>query len=399
MGQHNVIELNGKRYDAVTGALLGKASSAAAHKSLNGRAIDGFIRSGKPAASVIKPAAHKAAKPATAVPKPAKKPAVTRAGAKLVNAHHPERAKTLMRHAVHKPAASLKPAIKTQSPSELAAAPLKTIVAPLEKKRSVRHVSPARLAHAKQIARSQHIRRFSAIVPLHSGSAARPLANRIAAVPRPAQAAAGRPNAPLADISQPASPAAHAQHTPSRNTHPQAPSPDIFEAAIAHAASHEQPKAKAKLRRKHAKLVNALAGAAAFLIIGGFVTYLNIPNIEVHVASMRAGFHAQLPGYKPTGYAMEGGVRTQNHTVAVRFTSGDSTYTLTQQPSDWDSQTLLDNYVALAGGSHKTIQGHGRTIYLYNGTNATWVNGGVRYDVNGNAGLTSDELVSLASSI
>jgi len=146
-------------------------------------------------------------------------------------------------------------------------------------------------------------------------------------------------------------------------------------------------------------LVNTLAGLGAFLIIGGFVAYLNVPNIELHVASLQAGFHAQIPGYKPTGYAMDGGVHAKNNTVAMRFTSGDSAYTVTQQQSDWDSQTLLDNYVAFAGGAHKTIQSRGRTIYIYNGTNAAWVNGGVRYDISGSASLTSDELVSLATSM
>jgi hypothetical protein len=65
----NVIELNGKRYDALNGAFLGKSDAPAPHTSTprrqgsSGRVIDGFIRpSAKPAA--VKPAAKAAKTPA-----------------------------------------------------------------------------------------------------------------------------------------------------------------------------------------------------------------------------------------------------------------------------------------------------------------------------------------------
>jgi hypothetical protein len=42
----------------------------------------------------------------------------------------------------------------------------------------------------------------------------------------------------------------------------------------------------------------------------------------------------------------------------------------------------------------------GKTIYLYNnGANAAWVNGGVLYQITGNANLSSDQIVSIADSL
>ena len=173
---------------------------------------------------------------------------------------------------------------------------------------------------------------------------------------------------------------------------------DIFEAAIARAESHKQPKHPAK-RPAHRRLINTMAVIAAFLVIGGFVTYLNIPNIKLHVASIQAGFKAEMPDYKPTGYALQDGIHRSGNTVSLRFTSGENNYTITQQPSIWNSQTLEENTLALAGSKHKTVEAGGRTVFIYNGSNAVWVNGGVRYDLTTNAPLSTTDITSLASSL
>lgn len=106
-----------------------------------------------------------------------------------------------------------------------------------------------------------------------------------------------------------------------------------------------------------------------------------------------------MPSYTPTGYALNGGVSHSGGTISLSFRSGDSSYTITQQSSNWNSQTLLDNTLAL-GGSHETIEKNGQTIYVYdNGTRAAWVNGGVRYDITGNAQLSTDDIVAIATSL
>ena len=141
-----------------------------------------------------------------------------------------------------------------------------------------------------------------------------------------------------------------------------------------------------------------MAALAAVVIIAGFVGYLNMPKIEMRVASVRAGFSAQLPGYAPTGYALDGGVKAQHGVVATTYRSGSSSYTLQQQASDWDSQTLYDNVVALSSEKQQTVSGQGRTVYIY-GNRVAWVNGGILYSMQTNGDLNSKEILSIATSI
>jgi len=389
----NIIELNGKQYDAITGALLGDTQSNAGEVAAErakavrhgGRAIDGIVRpthaglgSDIIAPHTPKPAHHHAAKPAHHNNHAAhtKKPAAHRQAHQL-SPHQPERPKTLMRTAVHKPSIVRKPALKPQAPAELAAAPIATLAPKL----SASQVSPQRLSRAQRTPQSQYIKRFD-IAPARR--------TMPAAVAAPAHASISAATAmPVADAL--AMPAA----APTPATPPA--SQDIFEAAIAHATSHEQTAPK-RAHRRHHRLANIGAGAAAVLLIAGFVTYLNMANIEVRVASIRAGFSAQLPGYAPTGYALSGPIKSKGGHVQFSFRSGASSYTISQQASDWDSQTLLDNTVALAG-SHQTVQSRGRTIYIYDNNRASWVNGGVRYDITGNATLNPDDIASIASSM
>lgn len=382
MGQ-NVIELNGKRYDAITGAYLGKSNVIPKHITENyvhGKVIDGFVRPTQttarrsaptpktPAKEPPKISEVQSAKPTADQPATTVKPIHT--PAEHLKAHTPQRAKTLMHRAVRKPKISPKPAIKVQAPAEIMAKPQSAIM----RKRSAYGVDPSRQERAVLANQHQSIRHFH---PVHKPATT----HTVSVIP----ALAVRP-APLAVVPR-------ARPTTSPHT-------DIFEKAIAHATSHEQPEHRARKHRTvRRKLVNMLAVTLAFLVIGGFVGYLNMPQLELKFASVQAGFGASMPAYSPTGYALEGGVKRSGGTISLSFRSGDSSYTVTQQSSNWNSQTLLDNTLAL-NGKHETVERNGQTIYVYDkGTSASWVNGGVRYDLNGNAQLSADEIVSIATSL
>lgn len=390
----NIIELNGKRYDAITGALLGEAKTSgavtvAAHraaKAHKGRVIDGIVSPSKTAALAPKaPHAHQQAhaesKPvATHHAAKAKKPATARK-VQAVAAHQPEKPKTLMRHVVKKPQVDMKPAIKTQAPAEIAAKPVGTLVPKL----SVAQVSPARLARAKRTPQSSYVKRFDVSnISVARRSAVQAQRQALSQQGTPVASPAAAPPMPVA--------------APAPAPRPYQPPQDIFEAALANATSHQEPATKHKLKRRHHRALNISAGVAAFLLIAGFVTYLNMPSIEMRVASVHAGFSAQLPGYKPTGYAMSGPVKNDSNRIQVSFHSGDQSYTVSQQASDWDSQTLLDNSVAFGKGPRQTIQSKGRTIYLFN-DHASWVDSGVRYDITGNAQLNPSDIASIAASM
>jgi hypothetical protein len=403
VAQNNVIELNGKKYDALSGTLLGesrvKATAAARATSQRGRVIDGFVRPTNHQhhnTTVIKPQPVK--KPSTqpstlkkTVTKPTKNMDVKRAASAKSNVqpHQPERPKTLMRHVVKKPDVTIKPAIKTANPSEVMAAPKGTIAKPLEKKLSASNVNPFRLARSRHVSRSHHIHRFE-----QTRQNTHPAANRQPVNRAVRQTQPSTPQVVVNTSVAPAVSTAQAQPQHSENNS----SSDIFEAALAHATSHEQthmPPTKHRSRR----FVNIMAGVGAFLLIAGFAAYMNMTNIELHVASMRAGFHAQLPHYQPEGYAMDGGIESGRGRVAMNFRSGTSRYTITQEASDWKITTLLDQTTTERGKPTQTIESNGRTIYIYDDSNATWVDGGVRYQISGNASLNADDLVSLATSM
>lgn len=385
MGQ-NIIELNGKRYDALSGAYLGKSSFVPKHiteRFVHGKVIDGFVRPG---------IAHQAT--AKTEPKPKAQPTVakhdspTKAESKIpakarhsvaqhVKAHLPERSKTLMRHVTKKPEFSLKPAIKPQAPAEMMARPKSTLM----HKPSAYGVDPLRKQRAALSARHQAVLHFN---PHHKTSMLHAVSPQIPVIAvQPEPASGGR--------------VLHAEETPNGNpVHKRHGHP--FDAAINRATSHEQPMHKHRISSKR-RLTNSLAIIGVFLVIGGFVGFLNLPQLELKMASIHAGFGASMPDYTPTGYALENGVQRTGGTISLNFRSGSSRYTITQQSSNWNSQTLLDNTLAL-NGSHQTVQKNGQTIYIYGKTNnAAWVDGGVRYDITGNAQLSKDDIASIATSM
>lgn len=368
----DVIELNGKRYDAITGAYLGKSHVVPQHISeryMQGKVIDGVVRRPRPTHASSK-AAKTAEQPkvqtkpdAQSVVKPSRTPATHAKG------HQPEHAKTLKHRHARKPEFSLKPTIKVQAPAEVMAKPASAIA----HKRSAYSIDPSRKQRAVATNRHHAIKHFST-----------PAAHSVPAhVPTIAVH-----STPLHLTTRPAPP-----------VHPKA-QPDIFETAMARASSHEQPQHKIRRQRNKHRLTNSLAIIGTFLVIGGFVGYLNLPGIQLKVASMHAGFGASMPNYTPTGYALEGGVQQTGGIIALQFRSGESKYRITQQSSNWNSQTLLDSTLAL-NGKHQTVQKNGQTIYIYEneGTSAAWVSGGVRYDITGNAQLSEDEIASIASSL
>lgn len=405
MGQDNIIELNGKQYDALTGALLGESKIKAVPHAKGsvrrqGRAVDGFIRQSKHAPTVIKPtikpeAMHK--KPSLADSAPGSKTAPTGGfkkkfsglhSAHTLTPHQPEKPKTLMRHVVHKPQAQLKQVIKTAGPAEMMARPTATLAKPLEKKLSVSRMDPVRLGRAHHVPKSQHIHRF------HKGRGMQPNAAETAPSAQTTQHQPVRSNHHLAAQSM-----AHAHRSTEGERQDKSAPVDVFEAALAHANSHEQKTPHHLARRStRRRLINLAAGFGAFLLLVGFLAYLAKPGIELKVASMRAGFHAQMPSYTPTGYALDGGIQSSEGRVAMKFASGDSTYKITQEASEWNSATLLDQNAENRGAPTRTIQSKGRTIYIYNDMNAIWVDGGVRYEII-SATSNPKELLALANSM
>ncbi len=327
----NTIIINGKSYDAQTGDLLDVASTKKA------------------------PAA-----------------AATRHLAKHAVGHKTQGSKTLMRHAVRKPDASLKRHLKVQSGKGAIA---KHHAPDVITKASVHKLDDNRLKHAQKVAKSKLVTRF---VPVStSKAAARHVPHSTAQRVRPIVAAH-------------ASPAIRSKTTA-----------DLLQQALDHATSHEQtfsPAKKGLGLSRRAKGIGAVT--ASLVLILGIVASQTYTTVRLHVASSKAGFAVNAPGYQPAGYSLSH-LTYKTGAAGLHFTSNsdDRAFSITEQPSNWDSTTLRDLSVAPSGQNYQTVESAGRTIFMDSNHNATWVDKGILYQVDTESGLNEQQLVKIANSL
>lgn len=159
-------------------------------------------------------------------------------------------------------------------------------------------------------------------------------------------------------------------------------------------------KRNSRPRLRRPNLVPALAVAGIVLLLGGYITYLNVPTLGLRIAASRAGIDAQLPNYKPASYAFSGVVGYRPGQITLRFSSdrADEYLDLTQRQTQWDPPTLLENYVVPKSAHYISFNQNGLTIYVYNGNNAAWINNGIFYTIEGNSELNQDQVLKMAAS-
>lgn len=354
------IELNGKLYDALTGKPVvepqptvktvakspPKVAPTAVPSTNKGVNVDGFFRS--PAAA--KPAAGRTAR--------------TNAPIRRHKTQHPQ---TLMRRAVHKP--TPQPASKAQV-NKVKATPK----AP-QPSASVL----ARQKRAAAVAKSAAISRFSSTKVSQAND------NKIVeSVARPSTKA-----------SQPTAQKAKALGAVATNTKPAG----VFANQLKGATSHKAAKLKKPNKFKHSTKIAALS--LAVLLVGSLAAYRSIPDASVRLASAKAGFSASLPGYVPAGFSLSDAIKASPGQVVLNFHSNSDSrnYKVNQRPSDWTSTSLLSSFVEPNHKDYQTVYDAGKTIYIYDGSNATWVSNGIWYTVEGNSSLTNDQLVNIVNSL
>ncbi|MDB5175215.1 MAG: hypothetical protein JWM81_73 [Candidatus Saccharibacteria bacterium] len=353
----NTIIINGQTYNALTGVL--EAGSA--------RTMDGVVGHGtSPAVALAAPRPAAAPQPLVSqVTAPVMD--IARHPAPHAVAHGTQAGRTLMRSAVPKPGASLKRSVKAVGPANRS----DVVSAALVQKSSVHAINPDRARRASSAIKSSFIDRFGGTVRT---------AQVQTAMQQKARAAAQ-------EVSQATRPTL-----------------DIFERAIAAASATTQPPLKnvklSKSTRRKRTAGLATVGLA-LVLLGGFITYQNVPNIKLQMASSRAGFKAALPEKRPPGFSMAA-LSYKPGTVDVQFNSNSDTrsFAIKQTASSWDSQALRDVFLTAAAGQagYHTVETNGQTVYLY-GNNATWVNGGIWYQVKTNGSLSDRQLVDLAASM
>ena len=135
-------------------------------------------------------------------------------------------------------------------------------------------------------------------------------------------------------------------------------------------AATKAPKKRSGLFSKQPRVASLLAASFAVMVLGGYLTYLNMPGLSVRVAAAQADVAASFPDYHPDGYRFNGPVAYAPGQVAIDFKANGGTagYTLTEQKSTWDSQAVYDNIVAKAADdSYVTNSQQGLTIYTFKG--------------------------------
>lgn len=340
----NVIEINGKLYDTKHGVPVSHTLSSPT--PVTGVSIDGFVVP-KPQ-TIISPTKTEVHYPQNL------KPIMNRKTAGHHKGRTQQKSSTLMRKAVKKPAVGNKaPEISGFS----------TV--------SRSHIRTDRANHST---RSPYINKY-----------------------RHVEHQVVKRTEPIAVVGAPDHHHAQHSHASTTHTHHQNKSEKLFSEALQKAEPATKQK---KPSKKRAKALGWSSGILAALLLIGFIAYLSLPNINVMFASSRAGFSATMPGYKPSGYTFNGPVDYEAGKVAISFKSNtdDRAYTVKQEVSNWNSQSLQENFLAVKDKTFTTSQEAGRTVYLYDNGSATWVNGGVWYQVESSS-LSSDQLLSIASSM
>lgn len=209
-----------------------------------------------------------------------------------------------------------------------------------------------------------------------------------------------------ADVSAPVSHVVTATHhkAAARHHQPEARSSrelkdHLIKQRLDNAPAHTSAKAH-KTPRAPLRVSSVMAACLGVMILGGYLSYINMPNLSVRVAAAQAGIHAEYPGYVPSGYQFDGPVSYSNGQVLLTFgaTGGTTNYQINQQKSSWDSQAVLDNFVVAQTDEYDVNDTQGLTVYTY-GNNAAWVNKGVLYTITGDAPLRTEQVLKIATSL
>lgn len=338
----NVIVINGHEYDALTGLPLSSDSVQAESQATTSATTKPVAPKKARVFSDIGPAPRKA-NPVKAAPRVEKTPALSAAPVAHASVHaKPDRSHTLNRTAIKRPVAAVTP---TRSPQIQKFAPHTTTI----------HKSVGAKVKSGDVLQAQHIA-DDVLKTTPKKSEVKPLSAKEQLIKQ------GMDNV---DVTK-------KRHT----TH------------------------KHKMHFKLPRFASAMSMVVALLVLGGYMTYINMPGLSVRVASSRAGITANYPEYTPDGYRFNGPVAFGAGEVMISFKtkSGNLGYTVSQRASNWDSRAVLDNYVNKEADTYLTYSAQGLTVYAFN-NKAAWVNGGILYTIDGDAPLSNEQILKIAASL
>lgn len=355
----NIVELNGNTYDVRTGKMISSARPTPMQPQMDiakpaKRQVDSYRQDRRLASQPV----------SKSMPAPPRT----------------KKSQTLMRTAVQKP--------QPVNNDDSAAGPQ------AQKRQTPSHHS--RFERAKKIAKSAAIKKFH----LTSQESANNSQQQTVVTNQPIQK---QQNTQLATQTNQI-PTSN-QKSPSSN---QQQSQNRLEAAVAEATSHEQTFEEGEniitrtLTRLRAIPVKVRYGFAVVVAIFALGTagYLFAPRASVQLAANRSGVAASLPAYRPAGFTLNRSVDYSPGQVTLQFDSltDNRNFRIHKASTDWTSEALRANFVE-ERGLYQTVENRGNTVFIYNGTNATWVDGGIWYTIEGASSLNSNQLLRIAESL
>ncbi|HET7673249.1 MAG TPA: DUF4367 domain-containing protein [Candidatus Saccharimonadales bacterium] len=343
----SIIEINGLKYDASTGEVI----SGGRHKP---KVISDMISNAK---------SHKTHSPAHHITsaKPKKLRHHTPAGSL---ARKPQKSHTLMRPAVKRPN------IKSEA---------ERLSGDTQKRQILLHPNKERAKRAKNVPKSPQIKKFS-------------FAQRVKR--------SIEPTLQHLEVKKPKQNIPPPRPKESKR-HDDWPVIDRFEQAMQEASSHLETFVEEKTRSKKSRKLAFAFATLSVLAIVSFGAYQALPMVKVKLASNKAGFSADLPAYSPAGFTLADPVHADYGQVTLSYKSrtDDKGFDITQSPSQWNSEALVSNFLQRSDKQYQTVKGNGQTIYTYDKSDATWVDGGVWYRLEGNADLSQDQLLKIANGL
>ena len=143
-----------------------------------------------------------------------------------------------------------------------------------------------------------------------------------------------------------------------------------------------------------------VTGLTAVAIFAGYIWLHNYPKLALDAANSRAGIEAALPAYVPANYNL---AKTSTGPGLVTFDFANPNVSeilkIAQARTTWHPHSLLDNFVAKQADSYATVQGQGLTIFIFNQNQATWINHGLWYRIEGAGKLTREQILQIAYSM
>ena len=292
--------------------------------------------------------------------------------------HTVKPSQTLMRSAVKRPVPVQSRTIKVQTVAE------PTVVAPkIIPKSSVTRVSQDRLVRANLTLRHEKISRFSGVMQ----------------PPSPTQFA----HVPV----QPA-PATKPEEVPLQAPEPKRTNEpfghDMFTNAIAAAQHHVDIKSYTAAYKRRAKhhFASMSLGVTALLVIVGFAVFLNSPQLQIHVAGIRAGVTTSGQDYSKAGFAFVGvEVEDSKRVLYLKDTQGER-YKLTEQATSWGEKDMLANvasHKANGAPNYTVMKIDDQKVYHFDTGASTWIKNGTWYSLGGTANLSPEQLERLIRNV